>query len=177
MVAWSTIQSRWTIITNFAIGTAHLELTYFNLPVLQSDHVTAPFTDAELEAYLDESLDSSRAAEVEQALRSDQHLLERLSMINSRRDAGIHTLGEIWRRNQIGVPTTETMGNYLLGVLPEDEADYIKFRIEHLKCPFTSAMYRDLEAQQNENAELSKTRREKFYKTSAGLLRKPDDAD
>lgn len=139
--------------------------------------MTAPFTDAELEAYLDESLDSTRASEVELQVRSDRHLLERLSMINSRRDAGIHTLGEIWRRNQIGVPSTDTMRNYLAGVLSEDETEYIKFRIEHLKCPFTSAMVRDLEAQQNENAEMSKSRREKFYKTSAGLLRKPGDDD
>ena len=134
--------------------------------------VVTPFTDAELEAYLDESLDSVRAAEIEQAVQTDKVLLDRLSMINSRRDAGIHTLGEIWRRNQIGVPTTEVMGNYLLGVLGDEESDYIKFRMEHLKCPFTLAMFRDLQIQQSESAEMSKSRREKFYKTSAGFLNK-----
>jgi len=131
-----------------------------------------PFTDAELEAYLDESLDSGRAMEVEEALQSDEKLLARLSMINGRRDAGVHTLGEIWRRNQIGVPTIEMMGNYLLGVLEDEEAAYIKFRMDHLRCPFTLAMYNDLVAQQNESAELSASRREKFYKTSAGLLKR-----
>lgn len=137
--------------------------------------MTGPFTDAELEAYLDESLDSNRATEIEQAVRDDRQLLQRLSMINGRRDAGIHTLGEIWRRNQVGVPTVEAMGNFLLGVLPEDEADYIRFRMDHLRCPFTRAMYNDLRAQQNESAELSKSRREKFYKTSAGLLKRGND--
>jgi hypothetical protein len=139
--------------------------------------VNSQFTDAELEAYLDESLDSARAAEIEQAIRADKTLLSRLSMINGRRDAGIHTLGEIWRRNQIGVPTAEVMGNFLLGVLPEDQADYINFRMEHLKCPFTLAMFNDLQAQQSESVEMSKTRREKFYKTSAGLLKRgnPDE--
>lgn len=132
--------------------------------------VIPQFTDAELEAYLDESLDSSRAAEIEQAVRNDRTLLSRLSMINGRRDAGIHTLGEIWRRNQIGVPTTEAMGNFLLGVLPAEESDYINFRMEHLKCPFTLAMFNDLQTQQSESVEMSKSRREKFYKTSAGLL-------
>ena len=134
--------------------------------------MTAQFTDAELEAYLDESLDSARAAEIEQAVRDNRVLLGRLSMINGRRDAGIHTLGEIWRRNQIGVPTAEAMGNFLLGVLPEEESDYINFRMVHLKCPFTLAMFNDLQIQQSENAEMSKTRRERFYKTSAGLLKR-----
>ncbi len=138
--------------------------------------MSTEFTDAELEAYLDESLDSSRAAEIESAIQTDQELIRRLSMINGRRDAGIHTLGEIWRRNQIGVPTTEAMGNFLLGVLPEDESAYINFRMEHLKCPFTLAMFNDLQTQQSESLELSKTRREKFYKTSAGLLKRgPQD--
>ncbi len=132
------------------------------------------FTDAELEAYLDESLDPLRAAEIEQGLRADTELLQRLSRINGRRDAGIHTLGEIWRRHQIGVPSLETMRNYLMGVLPAEQSNYIEFRINELKCPFTIAMQKDLVAQQNENAEQSKTRRAKFFKTSAGLLRKND---
>lgn len=143
--------------------------------LLQAVAVASQFTDAELEAYLDESLDSSRAAEIEQAVRTDRDLLRRLSMINGRRDAGIHTLGEIWRRNQIGVPTVEAMGNFLLGVLPAEQSDYIVFRMEHLKCPFTLAMYNDLQAQQSESAEMSKSRRARFYKTSAGLLKRGNE--
>ena len=137
--------------------------------------MSTPFTDAELEAYLDESLDSARSTEIEEAIKTDKELLRRLSMINGRRDAGVHTLGEIWRRNQIGVPTVETMGNFLLGVLPDEESDYINFRMEQLRCPFTLAMYNDLQTQQSESAEMSKTRLEKFYKTSAGLLKRNDD--
>ena len=137
--------------------------------------VSSPFTDAELEAYLDESLDSARATEIEEAIKSDSNLLQRLSVINSRRDAGVHSLGEIWRRNQIGVPTAEVMGNYLLDVLDEEQAAYIKFRMEQLKCPFTVALYDDLLAKQTESAELSASRREKFYKTSAGLLKNLED--
>ena len=137
--------------------------------------MSSSFTDAELEAYLDESLDSTRATEIEEAIKSDTVLLQRLSVINGRRDAGVHTLGEIWRRNQIGVPTAEVMGNYLLNVLDDEQAAYIKFRMEQLKCPFTVALYNDLLARQTESAELSASRREKFYKTSAGLLKRLDD--
>ena len=114
--------------------------------------MSAEFSDADLEAYLDEALDPKRAMQLEQRVREDDELLARLSHINGRRDAGIHTLGEIWRRNQIGVPSIEQMSNYLLGVCSADEADYIEFRMEQLKCPYTVAMYTDLKAQ-NEGAE------------------------
>lgn len=137
--------------------------------------VSQNFTDAELEAYLDETLDSELAAEVEQALKADQALLGRLAQINGRRDAGVHTLGEIWRRNQIGVPNAEMMGNYLLGVASLEESDYIQFRLDVLKCPFTIALYNDLHARQNENSEQSQNRREKFFQSSADLLKQPED--
>lgn len=132
------------------------------------------FPDAALEAFLDETLDSERANEIEEALKNDKDLLERLTRINGRRNAGVHTLGEIWRRNQIGVPSAEMMGNYLLGVTSAEESDYIEFRMDQLKCPFTLAMHEDLVRQRNENAEQSTSRREKFFKSSANLLKRPD---
>ena len=132
------------------------------------------FTDAELEAYLDEALDPNRAAELEHFVSQDKRLLARLSRINGRRDAGIHTLGEIWRRNQIGVPSVEQVSNHLLGVSSKEESDYIMFRMNVLRCPFTIAMYRDLSAKQDSDHTVSETRRTKFFNSSAGLLRKKD---
>ncbi len=137
--------------------------------------MSTQFTDAELEAYLDEGLDTTRAAELEEGLKVDKELLARLSHINGRRDAGIHTLGEIWRRNQIGVPTREQMGNYLLGVSSSEEASYINFRIEVLKCRITAALLEDLKAQQaDSDVDHSATRRSKIFQSSAGLLKKKD---
>ena len=52
------------------------------------------FTEAELEAYLDETLDPDRASLIESQLTEGSDLLMRLSHINGRRDAGVHTLGE-----------------------------------------------------------------------------------
>ncbi|MCH2181932.1 MAG: hypothetical protein MK108_08000 [Mariniblastus sp.] len=133
------------------------------------------FTDADLEAYLDEMLDPSDAAEVEQALREEETLLQRLSHINSRRDAGIHTLGEIWRRNQIGVPTAEEMGKYLQGTLGPDPSAYIEFRLKSLKCRYTIAMLRDLEQRQSHgDPAQSESRRRKYFDSSAGLLKRND---
>ncbi len=137
--------------------------------------LSSEFTDAELEAYLDEALDSVRSAELESAAKEDKQLLGRLSHINGRRDAGIHTLGEIWRRNQVGVPTVEQMSNFLLGICSDEEYDYIRYRMEMLKCPFTLAMHKDLESQQYSEGETSETRRKKYFNSSAGLLKKDDD--
>ena len=128
------------------------------------------FNDAELEAYLEEALDPGRAVEIEQELRENPELLPRLSLINRRRDAGVHTLGEIWRRHQVSVPSLETLGQYLAGKLSAAQASYIQFRIEELKCRYTIAMLEGLDQQQHENSEQSKSRRKKIFDGSAGLL-------
>ena len=132
------------------------------------------FTDAELEAFLDESLDPARAQDVETALTDDQELLYRLSRINGRRDAGMHTLGEIWRRNQIGVPTPEHLGKYLLCILSPEEVDYIKFRTDTLKCPFTIACLNDLQQQQAESQDKTDSRRRKYFNSGAGLVKRDE---
>lgn len=137
--------------------------------------MTHEFTEAELEAFLEEALDPVRAADIEQQLRTDDKLLARLSHINGRRDAGMHTLGEIWRRNQVGVPTPEQMGQFLLGILSEEHNDYIKFRMETLKCPYTIALLKDLQQQQAESQTQVDDRRRKYYNSSAGLLRRDED--
>ncbi|MEZ6092848.1 MAG: hypothetical protein R3C03_01225 [Pirellulaceae bacterium] len=134
------------------------------------------FSEAELEAYLEESLDPSRASEIEAALRSDKKLIARLSHINGRRDAGIHTLGEIWRQNQIGVPTSDEVAKYLSGELPEDLAQYIHFRLEVLKCRYTNALLADIERQQETGEfQAKKSRRERYLKSSAGMVKRRDD--
>lgn len=128
------------------------------------------FTQPELEAYLDESLDVERMSQIEQALRQQPELLERLAQINGRRDSGLHSLGEIWRRHQIGLPTREELGSYLLGVLPDEHADYIRFRAEVLKCRYTIANLADLKAQQREGETQVAARRTKYFQSSVGHL-------
>ncbi len=137
--------------------------------------MSSEFTDAELEAYLDESLDPRRAADVEQGLQEGGDLVRRMARINGRRDAGVHTLGEIWRRNQIGVPSTEDLGKFLLEILEPEYMDYIRFRLEELRCPYTRAALADLEQQQAESKTQVETRRRKFYNSGAGLVRRDED--
>ncbi len=136
---------------------------------------SSEFTDAQLEAYLDESLDPQTAADLEQACRADSELLSRLSSINRRRDEGVHTLGEIWRRHQIGVPSAEEVSDFLAGKLAQDQSTYIRFRLDVLKCRFTSALVEAAEQQMADSGEQSKTRRKKYFQNSAELLPKSSE--
>ena len=79
--------------------------------------MTTDFSNSDLEAYLDESLPVERMTAIEDALRQNSALQKRLTAINGRRDAGVHSLGEIWRRHRLSCPTREQLGSYLLGVL------------------------------------------------------------
>jgi hypothetical protein len=131
------------------------------------------FSDAELEAYLDETLDPARAGEIEQHARQDRRLLERLAAINGRRNAGVHTLSEIWRRNQVGVPSREELSQFLLGTLPPEHADYIRFRTDVLKCRFTAALLGDLQEQlQRAKGPETSQRRSRYYESGAGFMQK-----
>ena len=55
------------------------------------------WTDDELLAFADEQLDARRAASVEQQLRDDETLRQRVMLLLSARNAGAFTLGDIWR--------------------------------------------------------------------------------
>jgi anti-sigma factor RsiW len=131
-----------------------------------------PFTIAELEAYLDEALPVEQMTAIERTLRSNPDLVKQLSQINGRRDAGMHSLGEIWRRQRLSCATREQLGSYLLGVLSDEQADYIRFHIDTVGCRYCAANLADLETQQAEATEIATRRRRKYFQSSAGYLRK-----
>ena len=85
----------------------------------------ADFSNSELEAYLDEALPTERMAAIEDALRNDGELQKRITAVNGRRDAGVHSLGEIWRRHRLSCPSRQQLGSFLLGVLSPEEAEYV----------------------------------------------------
>ncbi len=131
------------------------------------------FSNAELEAFLDESLPVERMTAIEEAMRSSEELQKRLAAINGRRDAGVHSLGEIWRRHRLSCPSREQLGSFLLGVLPREAADYVKFHLESVECRYCAASLGDLKAQQTAaESEVAKRRRKKYFQSSAGYLRK-----
>lgn len=129
------------------------------------------FTEAELEAYLDEALSALDMARIETLLRDDQGLLHRLQLIHQRRDAGVHSLGEIWRRHRISCPDRETLGSFLLGVLESSQHEFIQFHLETIGCRLCQANVDDLQAQQAEAA-VAVDRQRRYFQSSAGYLRR-----
>ena len=130
------------------------------------------FGESELSAYLDEELTAQRASAIEDAMRASPQLLERLSSVNARRDAGVHTLGEVWRLNRLTCPTREQLGSFLLSALPDDHAAYIQFHVEQVGCRRCQANMEDLKQRAGEASKQSESRRHKYFQSSAGLLRR-----
>ena len=133
--------------------------------------MSSGFTDSELEAYLDEALTPDEMANLESELRSNEQLTRQLAAINARRDAGIHTLGEIWRRHRISCPTREHLGSFLLGALPDDQLEYITFHVERIGCRFCRANLDDMRRRQEEADDVAVSRRSRYFQSSAGYLR------
>lgn len=133
-------------------------------------HDAQQFSDSDLEAYLEEALPPEVMASIEQALRADSRLVRRLAAVSARRDTGIHTLGEIWRRHRISCPTREQLGSYALAALGDEAAEYIRFHLDVIGCRYCGASLSDLENQQVEEARTSQHRRRKYFQSSAGHL-------
>ncbi len=133
------------------------------------------FTITDLEGFLDEALPPEMMASIEDALRDDPQLAERLGEVIGRRDAGVHTVGAIWRRHRLSCPSRQELGSYLLGVLDNDLAGYIQFHLEVVHCRFCAANLQDLTMQQASSEQPSTaTRRSKYFQSSAGYLSSHD---
>jgi hypothetical protein len=129
------------------------------------------FKQSDLEAYLDEALPGEEMAAVEHALRTDKRLAARLSSIHSRRNAGVHSVGEIWRKHRLSCPSKEQLGSYLLEALPDETADYIAFHLQVAGCRICAANLADMQDRQKEDREVVDQRRRKYFQSSAGYLR------
>jgi hypothetical protein len=128
-------------------------------------------SNADLEAYLDESLSAERLASVEQALREEPGLVDQLATIAGQRDAGMHSLGAIWRRQRLSCPSREQLGSFLLGVLDPGHADYLQFHLDEVGCRYCNASIEDLRQQHADASKQdSETRRSKYFQSSAGYL-------
>ena len=130
-----------------------------------------PISDVELEAYIEESLPVERMTAIEEALRGDKALGSRLAEVTGRRDAGLHSIGAIWRRNRLSCPSREDLGSYLLGVLPQDRKDHIAFHLEKVGCRYCQASVEDLRARQDAaESNQAEGRRRRYFQSSAGYL-------
>lgn len=137
-----------------------------------SAYVSTPIAQTDLESYLDEGLPVEEMARIERALRDDGALQKQLAAINARRDAGVHSLGEVWRRHRLSCPTREHLGSFLLGVLDKDLTEYMQVHLEVLGCRTCQANFNDLKSRQAEEPSTSEARRKKYFQSSAGHLRR-----
>jgi anti-sigma factor RsiW len=135
------------------------------------------YSDQQLQAFLDEALPAEVMSAVEVQLRRDAELRQRLTELAGRREAGVHTLGEIWRRHRLSCPTRQQLGNYLLGTLDEQWQDYVGFHLNEVGCRLCAANVADLRAEQLELQSAAEAahssqaaRRRKYFQSSAGYL-------
>src|SRR6476469_1474095 len=121
-------------------------------------------TQADLQAYLDEALTPAEMSAIELDLR------KQLAAINARRDAGVHSVGEIWRRQRLSCPSREQLGSYLLGALDAAHSEYIDFHLQKIGCRYCQANLEDLRRQQEETDETVQTRRTTYFQSTEGKL-------
>ncbi len=128
------------------------------------------FSDQQLQAYLDETLDAEVMSAIENSLRDDAALRDRLVHIVGMREAGVHGLGEIWRRHRLTCPGRQQLGSFLLGAMDQQLSDYIRFHIDVLGCRLCRANLDDLQSQSTEQQSTTELRRRRYFQTSAGYL-------
>ncbi|MFK7737467.1 MAG: hypothetical protein AB8B50_15640 [Pirellulaceae bacterium] len=132
--------------------------------------MSTTFTDQQLQAYLDESLPVEVMSAVEKELRGDETLRNRLVQVSGVREAGVHSLGEIWRKNRLSCPGREQLGSFILGAMDEETAGYIRFHLQEVGCRLCQANLEDLKTQNSEQAEIKQDRRRRYFQTSVGQL-------
>jgi hypothetical protein len=124
-----------------------------------------------LRAYLAETLPPEESARVEKALRQSSELRGQLEDVRQNRsEAGLHTLGAIWRRGRLTCPSREQLGSYLLDALDPELASYITFHLDVVACPFCQANLADLRGKASQAHVTTKTRQQRIFESSRGLL-------
>ena len=129
------------------------------------------YTTAELEAYLDEELAPEVLTEIEAALQSQPEVVQELVAINTRREAGVHSIGGVWRQFRISCPSRDQLGSYLLGAMTKEAKAYVQFHLEVVGCRYCLASVGDLQRRQEGTTEEATTRRARYFQTSAGYLK------
>ncbi|MCA9016598.1 MAG: hypothetical protein KDA77_14800 [Planctomycetaceae bacterium] len=130
----------------------------------------SPFTDQELLSYLDESLSIALMSQIEDALRHSNALRVRLASLSRQRNEGVHSVGEIWRRNRLSCPSRSQLGGYLLETLSPDYLSYVEFHLHQTGCRYCAANLEDLKAGLSKASNETERRRQKYFQSSAGYL-------
>jgi hypothetical protein len=104
----------------------------------------SPITREVLRAYACDALPDNELTRVELALRESAELRTMLREVVEQEERGEHTVGAIWRRERVSCPTRDQIGGYLLGACDPDLADYVRFHLDEVGCPYCRANLDDL---------------------------------
>ncbi len=127
--------------------------------------------DADLRAYMAETLPAEGMARVEKALRDSASLRADLeSLRTSGGEVGLHSLGAIWRRNRLTCPPRQQWGSYLLEALDPAHAEYLTFHLDIIECPFCRANVADLRDRADLDAPAPTPRQVRYFHSSRHLL-------
>lgn len=129
------------------------------------------FTDAELLGYLDEALPIDRMTAIEAELRSSAGLRQRVTGLRGSREQQGHTVSDIWRRGRLSCPGRRQLGSYLLDALSPEWTEYIEFHLHTVGCRYCQANLADLK-ESSQPTEAVQQRRQKFFQSSAGYVRR-----
>ena len=126
------------------------------------------FTNEELLAYADERLPSERSVLIEQFLRRDRALIERMASLLSQRDQGERSLGQLWRKDRLSCPSRSVWAAYVDGRLGDGLKHYLQFHVETIGCRICAANLADLSRCEPSTDAERRTR--KIFQSSAGTL-------
>lgn len=135
---------------------------------------TPDYTPAQLLGYVDELLPVELMTAIESDLRNSDSLRRHVAQLIRRRDAGEHSVGQIWQRLRLSCPSRTELGSYLLGALPDEELEYIDFHLQTVGCRYCAANLEDLR-ESSQSAAGTQERRQRFFQSSAGFLSRSKD--
>ena len=128
----------------------------------------AHFTDDELLAYADERLSTDSCAVIEQSLRVNSSLVERLGTLLLQRDQGNFSVGDLWRQHRLSCPPRAVWAAYVDRRLGDGLSKYLQFHLEMIGCRVCSANLDDLKRRDPLTEAERRTR--KIFQSSAGNL-------
>ena len=126
------------------------------------------FTDDELLAYAEERLSTDSCAVIEQSLRVNSSLVERLTTLLLQRDQGNFSVGDLWRHHRLSCPPRAVWAAYVDSRLGDGLSKYLQFHLEMIGCRVCSANLDDLNRRDPLTEAERRTR--KIFQSSAGNL-------
>ncbi|MEZ5950901.1 MAG: hypothetical protein R3C12_17130 [Planctomycetaceae bacterium] len=131
-------------------------------------------SDQELLAYADELLPVEASAAIEQNLREEAALRQRLDQLLQARDQGNLSIGDEWRLHRLSCPSLTELGLFLVRANPPQLDEYIAFHVQTVGCVFCLAQLEEMQASLAADPDdaARQHRRETLYASSAGLLKR-----